>query len=231
MGAVATRTVRTGFDPARHAPPFPNCFPAGTPVVSLRTPLGRLNLGDACHGLCGGMAFAALDGFLWGVPPPDEPTPAVVRTFARRLLESWDFPFGVLKYLDWQRRPQRSYTVAGVRVVTGLTRLTVRETWPQVQAQLDAGVPVPLGMVKASSFDPWRMPENHQVLAYGYTQTGDTVTLHVYEPNYPGDPDAAVELPLADPECPEPFAHSCEGRTVRGLFVAAYTRPDAAPGW
>ncbi len=223
--------VRTAFDPVRHAPPFPNCFPRGTPVVTLPTPFGRLRLGDACYGLCGGMVFAALDGFLWGVPPPAEPTPEVVRYFARRLLESWDFPFGVLKYLDWQRRPQRSATVGGTRLVNGLTRLTVRTTWPDVRAQLDAGVPVPLGVVKASSFDPRRMPENHQVLAHGYTLAGDTATLHVYDPNYPADPDAAVELPLADPESPRAFAHSCEGHTVRGLFVAAYTRPDAALGF
>ncbi len=213
------KAVRTGFDPRRHAPPFPNYFPRGTPVVAVPTPFGRLALGDAAGGLCGGMVFTALDCFLHGVEPPREPTPAAVRYFARRLLTSWDFPFGVLKYYDWQRRSQ-----------AGLTRLTTGVEWPKVQRSLDAGMPVPLGMVKAASFDPRHLPRNHQVLAHGYTLDADgTVALMVYDPNHPDDADTTLTLPLHDPESPRAFAHSAEGRTVRGLFVTAYTRPDDAP--
>ena len=208
---------RTPFDPARHALPFPNAFPSGTPVLTLPTPLGRVRIGDAARGLCGGMVFAALDGFLWGVPPPAAPTPGVVRHLARRLLASWDFPFGVLKYYDWQRRPQAA-----------LHRLTRELEWPHVQAQLDAGVPVPLGVVKPAGLDPRRLPENHQVLAHGYDEVAGAVRLSIYDPNYPGEPNLTLELGN-DPA--RPMWHGVEGGTVRGVFRAHYARPDAPPDW
>lgn len=220
MAVVSPAAVRTRFDPRRHAPPFANCFPRGTPVVSVPTPLGRLNFGDAGGGLCGGMVFAALDCFLHDLEPPREPTPAAVRYLARRLLDSWNLPFGVLKYYDWQRRPQAR-----------LTRLTTRGEWPKVRRFLDAGMPVPLGMVTVASFDPRRLPRNHQVLAHGYAPgPGGTVELAVYDPNHPDD-ESTITLPLADPDSASAFEHSDEGRMVRGLFVTAYTRPDEVPGF
>ena len=207
----------TGFDARRHAPPFPNAFPRGTPVVAVPTPFGRLTLGDAAGGLCGGMVFAALDAYLHGVAPPAGPPPAAVRYFARRLLDSWALPFGVLTYYDWQRRAQPV-----------LTARTAGVEWPKIRALLDAGMPVPLGVVQAAGYDPRLLPRNHQVLAHGYEATPAAVTLWVYDPNYPGD-RVPLTVPLADPAAG--VRHGVEGDTVRGLFVTPYTRPDDPPGW
>lgn len=208
--------VVTAFDAGRHAPGFANRFPRGTPVLSLPTPFGRVALGDAADGLCGGMVFAALDAYLWGVPPPGEPTPAVVRYLSRRLLASWDIPAGLLKYYAWQRRDQAT-----------LHRLTTEVEWPAIRARLDAGTPVPLGVVKPLSRDPRRLVRNHQVLARGYELTGAGVRIWVYDPNYP-EADASLEL-AADPE--RALRHSCEGETVRGVFRSRYARPAAPPDW
>ena len=90
-------TVRTGFTSGTHGFPFPNWFPPGSPVVILPTPCGPLKLGDANAGLCGGMVYAALDLFVYGQAPPHEATPPVFRYLCKRLLESWNLPFGVLK--------------------------------------------------------------------------------------------------------------------------------------
>lgn len=208
--------TRTPFDPRRHAPSFPNDFPRGTPVVSVPTPFGRVPVGDAHYGLCGGMVFAALDGFLWGTPPPATPNPAAVRYFCRRLLDSWDIPRGILRYYAWQRRDQPT-----------LHRLT-RDEWPLIRADLDAGVPVPLGVVKASGHDPRRLPSHHQVLAHGYELAGGAVRLLVYDPNYPDAADLTLELG-DDPR--RPLRHGQEGESVRGVFRSHYSRPDSPPTW
>ena len=220
----------TGFVPAKHGFPFPNRFPPRSPVIELPTPFGRVPIGDASGGLCGGMVFAALDLFLLGVAPAAEPTPPVYRYLCRRLLDSWNFPFGVLKYYDWQRRPSACRAWGGVRVVDGVSRLTIEEEWPRVRASLDAGLPVPLGLVKAHSFSPRLLPRNHQVLAVGYElddATGD-LTVRGYDPNYPGK-DVALAVNLRDPEAAKPVTHSYEGATVRAFFQTEYRRPVQEP--
>jgi hypothetical protein len=221
---------QAGFLPTKHGFPFPNCYPCGCPVIDLPTPFGRLRVGDASGGLCGGMVFAALDLYLLGVLRPAEPTPGVVRYFCRRLLASWNFPFGVLRYYAWQCRPGSSRFLAGVRVLDGLARLTADE-WPRVRASLDAGMPVPLGLVKAHSLSPRRLPLNHQALAYGYEldeATGD-LTVRVYDPNYPGDDETTLTTNLLDPDGGGVLTHSVEGPTVRGVFATEYRRPADAP--
>lgn len=221
-------TVGTGFTPSVHGFPFPNWFPPGTPVLVVPTPFGPLKLGDANMGVCGGMVYAALDLFLYGRPRPAEPTPAVFRYFCRRLLESWDLPFGVLKYYDGQRRPG-----ATRGFVEGLTRQTVLTEWPKVQRLLDTGRPAPLGLVNVRSLDPRRLVQNHQVLAHGYdlSADGSRVALNVYDPNWPDDDAATLTLQLDDPDADAPLDHSREGATVRGFFATAYTRPPEPPAW
>lgn len=219
------------FRPSQHGLPFPNCFPRGMPVLEVPTPFGRIPIGDAAGGLCGGMVFAALDFYLLDRPRPLQPTPPVFRYLARRLLDSWNLPFGVLRYYDWQRRPDDSRFLAGVRVLAGVSRLTITEEWPKVRAALEAGLPVPLGLVNAHSFNPRQLPRNHQVLAYGYelNDTADELTLHVYDPNYPNDDTAALRVSLADPNRGRPVVHTCEGPTVRGFFLTEYRKPTNAP--
>ena len=218
--------VRTRFDPRRHAPPFANCFPRGTPVVHVPLGFRTLGIGDASAGLCGGMVSLALDCFLWGVPPPTRPTDAVVRYLARRLLESWDFPFGVLQYYHWQARPQRDITLGGAPVLLGVASLT-RHEWPKIRAQLDRGVPVPLGVVQERGLSPKLLPRHHQILAHGYDESaGGAVELAIYDPNHPGEVGATLGLPAGDGgHC----RHSVEGGRVRGVFVSHYAAPLAAP--
>ena len=226
-------TVRTGFTSSTHGFPFPNWFPPGSPVVLVPSPFGTLKLGDANAGLCGGMVYAALDLFVYGQPRPAEATPPVFRYFCKRLLESWNLPFGVLKYYDGQRRPGASRMLGDLRIVDGLTRQTVLDEWPKIRDLLDTGRPAPLGLVTVASFDPRQLVKNHQVLAHGYELSADgrRVALHVYDPNYPDDDTTTLTLRLDDPDADIPVAHSCEGETVRGLFLSGYARPPEPPPW
>ncbi len=220
-----------GFSVRTHGFPFPNGFPCGTPVIVVPTPFGRLAVGDASFGLCGGMVFAALDFYYHGLAGrPDVCGPRLTRYFSRRLLDSWNFPFGILKYYDWQRRPGGTVHHAGVRLMDGLTRLTIVNEWPRIRTELHAGRPAPLGVVKARGLSPWKLPQHHQVLCYGYDLDEETreLALAVYDPNYPGD-DTALSIRLHDSDAEQPLRHSCEGPTVRGVFLAEYRRPAALP--
>lgn len=215
-----------GFVPSRHGLPFPNWFPPGTPVVVLPTPFGPVPLGNANGGLCGGMVFTAIDLFLLGQPPPPAADPPVVQYLGRRLLDSFNLPFGFLKYYDWQCRPNASRGWAGVTVQAGVSALT-RDEWPRVRAELDAGRLAPLGLVKAYSYDPRAIGQNHQVLAHGYDLAADgTVTLSVYDPNFPGDDGVTLSLNLN--AVGANVIHSREGEPVRGFFLTEY-RPPADP--
>ena len=220
----------TAFLPSKHGLPFPNCFPAGTPVLAIPTPFGRVSFGNAGSGICGGMIFTAADLHAFGLPPPADCSPALFRYLCRRMLASIDLPFGFLRYYDWQRRPADSRTVAGT-LRPGLTALTARREWPKVKAQLDAGLTAPLGIVKAHSYNPLRLVQNHQALAYGYSldeATGE-LTVNVYDPNCPGDDGVTLSLDLRDPDRGTPVVHSREGPSVRGFFLTPYRRPLDPP--
>jgi hypothetical protein len=150
------------------------------------------------------MVYVALDHFLAGVPLPDRPPEDWLPRLWRRLVASWDLPFGVLQYFDWQRRAD-------------LGPLTLRE-WDGVRAGLDAGSPVPLGLVQAAGWNPRRMPLHHQVLATGYRLVGGAAELSVYDPNWPNDDDRTLTVDLATGGVADP--------AVRGLFRTEYRRAD-----
>ncbi|MGL4422076.1 MAG: hypothetical protein ACRCZF_15515 [Gemmataceae bacterium] len=210
------------FRPSTHGFPFPNWFPPGTPVMSVPTPLGTLRLGDAHGGLCGGMIFTALDCYSFNVPIPQEITPAVLGTLTRRLLDSFNFPFGVLKYYDLMRQAAPANFA-----------ITQNSTWPLVQRELDAGRLVPLGLVKAQSWWPADLAKNHQVLAYRYSicHTSGRIRVNVYDPNYAADDDCFLEWdPQAEPSTFR-IDHAREGPSGRSIFITHYVRPAAPPNF
>ena len=71
---VSPSAVVTGFDPLVHGFRFNNAFPPH-PHIQLPTPFGRIRIGDAKNGLCGGMVFAALDYFHAKQPVPETKKP------------------------------------------------------------------------------------------------------------------------------------------------------------
>ena len=57
------------FLPSQDGLAFTNAWPS-EPAVVLPTPFGKINIGNAAAGLCGGMVFAALDFWHTGIQPP-----------------------------------------------------------------------------------------------------------------------------------------------------------------
>jgi hypothetical protein len=207
-----------GFLPSRDAFGFPNDWP-NEPALSVRTPLGRLGIGNAARGLCGGMVFGALDYWYAGaeppasVPGPDEP---LFRFIVLRLIQSWHIPAGVARYYYWMTLPDAD-----------TARRTIAQ-WPRIRARLDAGQPTPIGLVTVAGASPFQLGRNHQVLAYGYQFAGSQVTLRVYDPNSGPRDDVYLRF---EPRAPDRgFAHSINiGLPVRGFFLTPYS-PATPPG-
>jgi hypothetical protein len=187
-------------------------------------------IGDASDGLCGGMAFAARDQFEAGRPPPPDTAPPssgpLFDYLVRRLFDSFNLPTGPLEYLKLMnpRLPDGETVLTRVGVLPhGRAWRTVRVEWPTIRATIEAGHPVPLGLVRTKSRNPFDLKHNHQVLAYGYELTGNALVLRIYDPNFPDRDDVTLSLPVGDPSRPVTIESFPAGAPVYAFFAVRYT--------
>jgi hypothetical protein len=214
---------------------FTNSWPS-EPAVTLHTPFGEINVGNASSGLCGGMVFAALDyWYARRVPPVDQPSPSepLYGYIVRRIVDSWNIPVGVAQYFTWMNLPDADtgFDVLGrhVTVDRGVSGRTVLQQWPQVQHDLDQGMPCPLGIVTTRSDQLADLGLNHQVLAYGYTDNAGSVTLRVYDPNRGRDDDVSIRFDTGLTDGTATFTHNLAiDHGFRGFFRSSYA-PQPPP--
>jgi hypothetical protein len=217
------------FLPSQQGFPFTNSWPS-QPAVVVPTPFGKINIGNAAAGLCGGMVFAALDYWQAGqLPPARQPTPAdpLYGYLVRRLIDSWHIPAGVARYYQWMNLPDgdSGLDLGGwhIGTVRGLASRTISGQWPQIAAGLDRGIPVPLGLVTVASANPADLRLNHQAVACGSQESGGQVTVQVYDPNSGQRDDVFIRFDPGDPAKPTAFGHNLAiGHPVRGFFRIAY---------
>jgi hypothetical protein len=221
-----------GFLPSENGLRFINAWPHEPNIEVDVPPFGTIPIGDASNGLCGGMVFTVRDVFEAGLQPLEDPQPdrgtPLFDYIVRRLFDSFDLPGGVLKYFEWMNTPDGD-TSLWVAVRRGVAWKTLREEWPKVRADIDAGHPSPLGLVTVESGNPQDLGKNHQVLAYRYDLIRDVLTLHVYDPNTERSraDDAFLRLHVEDPTKATPIQHTIQiGEPIRGFFRADYTRRD-----
>jgi hypothetical protein len=169
-----------GFLPSRYGFQFLNNWPSNPARI---VNLGRLRIpiGDTGRGLCGGMAFAARDRFeraepapLDGAPPP--PGTALFKEIVDRQFASFGTLFSV---------PLR-FWLASAGSQAGRTRETIQRAWPEIRADIDAGRPPMVGLIRLAGFNPLALGLGHQVVAYRYAETATQVTMGIYDPNHPG---------------------------------------------
>jgi hypothetical protein len=230
MGGLA----HTGFLPSRNGFTFTNSWPS-EPAIGIPTPFGRIGIGNAARGLCGGMVFGALDYWHAGTQPPatrPAPSSPAFRFIVRRLIRSWHIPVGVGRYYYWMNLPDadaplRLGGLIGPR--RGLRTRSITRQWPRIRAQLEAGQPAALGVVTVASANPLLLGHNHQVLAYAYQVEGTEVTLQVYDPNSGPADDVCIRFD-AGARGGAGFAHTIDvSGPVRGFFRTAYS-PALPPG-
>ena len=222
------KSVRVeGFTPSVSGFRFANSFPH-EPVLAVQLGGGRIGVGNAANGLCGGMVFAARDLFEAGfAPPPTTEPPAsgspLFRYVVRRLFHSFDLPVGPARYMAWMVLP----TGDGRLGVRGLAFRSVRREWPRIKRDLDRGVLSPVGLVRVSSVNPLELGRNHQVLAYGYDldERSRAVALRVYDPNHPGADNLTLSFGLT----PGPgwgVAYIAGELPIRGFFRTRFRPAD-----
>ena len=216
---MRSRSV-AGFLPSRHGFRFANRWPAG-PAFEWRLRYLRIGIGEVGEGLCGGMCFGTADRFLRGEPAPEvatapEPGTDLFREIARRQLDSLELGLVPLRF--W---------AAAARVRTG--RWTVHDQvreWRSARADIDAGLPAMLGLVRSAAVNPFSLTHNHQVLAFAYEADAGSATIKVYDPNYPGRDDVELRLRIggvAEPDAATgsstPAPISLEQRTGEPLLA------------
>ena len=217
------------FLPSRDAFAFTNAWPS-EPAVVVPTPFGKISIGNAAAGLCGGMVFAAVDYWHAAIAPPAaRPAPGqpLYRYLVQRLIDSWHLPAGVAEYYQWMNLPDgdTGVEVFGQHVVAerGVAWHTIGTQWPQIAAVLDSGVPAALGVVTMASANPADLGVNHQVLAYGYSASASKVTVQVYDPNSGRNDGIYIRFDPRSPTKPTTFAHNLNiADPVRGFFRTAY---------
>jgi hypothetical protein len=234
---VAVQVRVPGFLPSVNGLHFVNMFPQGPVVLVDLPPFGKVALGDASGGLCGGMVFTVRDVFDTpglapladtAIPGPETP---LFKYIAARLVDSFDLPHaGFAKYYDWMIAPDHDMGFPPFFVVRGIAWKTIVEEWNvRIQRDLDAGQLCPLGLVTVASSNPGDMGHNHQVLAYGYDLDDTHLTLHIYDPNtWPATADdVRISLSLANPTQTTPISHNVNiNNPVRGFFRVPYTHHD-----
>lgn len=219
---------------------FSNSWPK-VPVTTIPGPFGRIPIGSAANGLCGGMVFAARDYHEKGLRIPQVgKAPGKGPLFdyvASRLIDSFELPEGPLRYYEWMNTPDGDTGFLGL-VRRGLAWRSIRDNLPAVLADIDAGRLSCLGLVTVASSDPKDLGENHQVLAYGYERSGSKVTLKIYDPNDSRDDGIRLAFSTSRPAEATRFTYNgSKGRSgtamhVRGFFRVSYSRlspPDEAP--
>ena len=230
---MVTQVRVPGFTPSVNGLHFMNSFPHEAAIVVDLPPFGKIAIGDAANGLCGGMVFTVRDvAETPGMsPPPDLVPPAegspLFSYIVARLIDSFDLPAaGFMKYYDWMITPDNDTGWPPFFVRRGLAWKTIVEEWPNsIRPELDAGRLCPLGLVTVASLDPTQLGQNHQVLAYGYDLDGANLSLLIYDPNTAQATSDSVRIAfsLADPSNRTPISHNVNiGNPVRGLFRVPY---------
>ncbi len=211
---------------------FTNSWPDEPDIVLNLGPMGKVKIGSASKGLCGGMVFTVLDVYSAGLAPLQDSRPPrgspLFKYIVRRLIDSWHLPFGVLTYYQWMILPDDDNGI-WFATVRGVGGRTISDEWPQIRSEIDDGRPAPLGLVTAASANPSRLGENHQVLAYGYELDGDDLTLKVYDPNtdLAAADQVCLSLCLADPAGKSPITHNVGvDAPIRGFFRVPYSPAD-----
>jgi hypothetical protein len=178
------------------------------------------------YGLCGGMAFAALDYYKSGLAMPrgsgpmDQPPPGSdLRGYLwDRLRDSWRL--NGVTFLEWKARLHLVPTVWPFGGGPRALRDRSKTEWKKLCAEIDGGRPTVIGLVGELT-DPF---QDHQVLAYRYEPSADdNGTIFVYDSNCP---DAAQTIALKFDSEKLEATESCgrPGNPLRGFFCETYEK-------
>ncbi len=226
------RHVVPGFLPSKTGLHFPNDFPS-VPLFTIPVPPVNVPIGDASNGLCGGMVFTVRDYFQAGSPPPETTVPPssgpLYDHMVRRLSMSFELPFGPWRYMNLMNPdlPDHETDLSKIGLAPhGRAWQMINVEWPRIRADLDADRLAPMALVLVKTHDPFRLGENHQILAYGYELDDHDLQIFVYDPNVPDDDWIVITLNIGDPQHTTPVGYSATvggDQTIWCFFHVGYT--------
>jgi hypothetical protein len=149
------------------------------------------------------MVATVRDMFEAGIAPPDDVDPPAngsrrFRAIVRRQVESLDWLRVPLRFYDLQAAradPPRGFSAALGREPARI--VAVRDEWPKIRADLDAGRAPIVGLVRVAGWSLRLLTANHQVLAYAYDEDAAGFRIRVYDPNHPGRDDVELRIVVA----------------------------------
>jgi hypothetical protein len=157
-------------------------------------------------------------------PPADIEPPAngsrPFQALVRRQVETLDFLRVPLRFYDlsaFRPSPQTWWSRLLRRGPVG--DVTLEHEWPRIRAEIDAGRPAMVGLIRAASSNPFRLTSNHQVLAYAYRIEPPGLALRLYDPNWPDRDDVEAHLTS---DAAGIRAESSTGEPLLGFFLAPY---------
>ena len=238
-----TANAVPGFHPSVHGLPFRNAFPPG-PTLRLGPFDSRMvGIGDASAGLCGGMALTARDLYEAGLrAPAGDGTPPAngsprFRALVRRQVQSLEWMRVPLRYLDLAAfRPDPPVALARrLRREPPRVEALIRE-WPRIRAEIDAGHPSVVGLIRVAGRSPWGLTQNHQVLAWAWEALDDRITIRVYDPNHPGRDDVELRIELGEAGPGTPWRDRIRiaqstGEPLLGFFRQPYPPARSVRAW
>jgi hypothetical protein len=157
----------------------------------------------------------------------------------RRQVESLDWFRVPLRYLDLQAfRPDPPAGVAALLRREPPRVDAIRREWPRMRAEIDAGHPSVVGLIRAAGWSPWNLTRNHQVLAYAYEESADRILIRVYDPNHPGRDDVTlnVQVGVGRADAARPWRERISmtqstGEPLLGFFRQPYPAPRSVRAW
>jgi hypothetical protein len=197
------RPYRVPFLPSTHGLRFANRFPPQRTVFLRSGGRTILAVGNAANGLCGGMSLVTRERFEAGLPPWEETEPPEggsdhFQQLVARQIDTFELGRVPLRFYDLMvARPNRPTRWS--RILRRRSRLaeSVNREWPRIRRDIDRGELPMVGLLRAASWDPRQLGRNHQVLAYGYELDPESLTINIYDPNYPRDDTVEIRLRLS----------------------------------
>ncbi len=210
-----------GFLPSRHGLRFTNYWGSG-PARQWSLGMLHIGIGNPARGLCGGMAYLVRDRFELGNEAPAEGAPPAFGTPLFRAIVDRQFDsFGRL----WTV-PLRFWIASALLGDRRRMRESVREAWPKVRADIDAGRLSALGLVRETAWNILATGMGHQVLAYRYDVAPKRIVIGIYDPNHPGND--TVEIVLEREHGGEIRLSQSTGEPCLGLLHLPYVAPRAS---
>ncbi len=191
--------AKTAFLPSLHGFHFRNDFPN----IFLNTPFASLTGG----GRCGGMAYASLDYFSHQTPVPNcisnsplsafqdfsasggvPPDGTILADFILIRLMATFAQYGFTSFA-WNSASDHATWIGPGRVAA-----TKINEWPKLQAHLDNGAPVTIGLVSSTG----SLGDAHQIVAYDYSlgpgpNGTQLITISVYDNNFPDNDNVTIQ--------------------------------------